>query len=109
MDSLLTQTYNNIEILMIDDGSTDGCSDICDKYKEKDTRVFVYHKDNEGLSDARNYGIERAKGKYITCIDLDDYVDSDYVEYLKSVRAKKHYASIIGNTMEDAIKKYIGR
>lgn len=82
MDSLFNQTYSNFEVIMVDDGSTDGCADICNKYMEMDKRVRVYHKKNGGLSDARNFGIEKAMKDYITCIDPDDYVDEDYLEYL---------------------------
>ncbi|MEY8255896.1 glycosyltransferase family 2 protein [Clostridium perfringens] len=82
MDSLFKQTYKNLEIIMVDDGSNKECSELCDYYAKKDKRVVVYHKQNGGLSDARNYGIKRAKGEYITCIDPDDYVDCDYVKYL---------------------------
>ncbi len=82
MNSIFSQTYKNLEIIMVDDGSTDGCDKLCEEYIEKDNRVRVFHKKNGGLSDARNYGIERANGEYITCIDSDDYVDNDYVEYL---------------------------
>lgn len=82
MDSIFAQTYQNLEIIMVDDGSTDGCDKLCDDYIARDERIRVFHKKNGGLSDARNYGIERANGEYITCIDPDDYVDKDYVEYL---------------------------
>lgn len=82
MKSIFAQTYKNLEIIMVDDGSTDGCGKLCDTYIAKDKRVRVFHKSNGGLSDARNYGIEHANGEYITCIDSDDYVDDDYVEYL---------------------------
>lgn len=88
MNSVLNQTYSNLEIIMVDDGSTDNCPILCDYYKKKDKRVVVFHKENGGLSDARNYGIERAKGEYITCIDPDDYVDLDYIEYLLSLLKK---------------------
>lgn len=82
MESIFNQTYNNLEIIMVDDGSKEDCAKMCDNYAEKDSRVVVYHKKNGGLSDARNFGIKRAKGEYITCIDPDDYIDIDYVEYL---------------------------
>ena len=82
MDSLFKQSYKNLEIIMVDDGSNKECSELCDYYAKKDQRVVVYHKENGGLSDARNYGIKRAKGEYITCIDPDDYFDYDYVKYL---------------------------
>lgn len=82
IDSLFKQTYTNIELVIVDDGSSDICSKLCDSYVELDDRVKVFHKSNGGLSDARNYGILKAKGEFVTCVDPDDYVDSDYVEYL---------------------------
>lgn len=88
MDTLFNQTYKDIEILMINDGSTDKCGEMCDRYRQIDSRVCVFHKANGGLSDARNYGIERAHGNYITCIDPDDFVDVNYVEYLAELVKK---------------------
>ena len=88
IETVLNQTYKNLEILMIDDGSQDNCGNICDAYAKKDVRIVVYHKENGGLSDARNYGIKKARGEFITCIDPDDYVDIDYVEYLYHILVK---------------------
>ena len=82
LDSILAQTYSNIEILLIDDGSTDQSGRICDEFAKLDSRVHVFHKGNGGVSTARNLGIDKAKGEYLTFVDSDDYVDSDYVEYL---------------------------
>ena len=82
LDSLLKQTYSNLQIIVVDDGSTDNTAVICDEYRKKDERIVVIHKSNGGLSDARNAGIEIAKGKYITLIDSDDYVEKDYVQFL---------------------------
>lgn len=82
MKSILSQTYNNIEVILIDDGATDGSGKICDYYAEADKRVRVVHKKNGGLSDARNAGILRAEGDYIMFIDSDDAVSSDFAEYL---------------------------
>ena len=82
MEAVLGQTYENLEILMVDDGSPDNCPALCNAYAQKDPRVKALHKENGGLSDARNYGIAHATGEYIACIDPDDYVDSDYIEYL---------------------------
>lgn len=82
LDSVLCQTYKNLEIILVDDGSPDRCGKICDEYAQSDSRIKVYHKDNGGLSDARNYGVERAHGDYITFIDSDDYVAPNYIEYL---------------------------
>lgn len=88
MKSVINQTYKNIEIIMVDDGSTDDSALKCDEYKEKDDRIVVFHKENGGLSDARNYGIKRASGNYITCIDSDDFIDLDYIEYLYNLITK---------------------
>lgn len=82
VNSIINQTYKNIEILLIDDGSTDLSGQICELYAKKDTRIRVFHKKNGGLSSARNFGIEKAKGKYISFIDSDDFVTIDYVEIL---------------------------
>ncbi len=82
IDSVLIQTYKNFELVIIDDGSTDNSGNICDTYKNKDNRIRVIHKENGGLSDARNFGIENAHGKYITFIDSDDYLKNTYIEYL---------------------------
>ena len=88
MESVINQTYRNIEIIIVDDGSTDGSALKCDEYKKKDDRIIVFHKENGGLSDARNYGIQRASGNFITCIDSDDFVDLDYIEYLYALLMK---------------------
>ena len=82
IDSITSQSYSNFECLLIDDGSTDSSGDICDKWSSIDDRITVYHKENGGLSDARNYGIDRAKGDYITFIDSDDYVSTNYLSEL---------------------------
>ena len=84
IDSLIAQTYHNIEIILVDDGSTDSSSKIVDEYLSKDNRIRVIHKKNGGLSDARNKGIEISKGKYLTFVDSDDYVTKTYVETLYS-------------------------
>lgn len=88
MESLLAQTYYNLELVMVDDESGELCSTLCDEYASRDKRIKVYHKKNGGLSDARNYGISHSSGEYITCIDPDDYVDKDYVEYLYTLLKK---------------------
>lgn len=82
LDSVINQTYKNIEIILVDDGSTDNSGKICDEYAQKDLRIKVIHKENGGLSDARNVGIEQSIGKYITFIDSDDDIDTGYVRYL---------------------------
>ena len=89
LKSICSQTYEKIEVLVIDDGSRDNSGKLCEGFANYDDRITVYHKKNGGLSDARNYGIARAKGEYITCIDSDDFVDPDYIEYL--VNLQKRY------------------
>ena len=82
IETVLRQTYPELEILLIDDGSKDSSGKICDNYAEKDQRIIVIHKENGGLSDARNAGIDRATGKYLAFIDSDDYVHPQYIELL---------------------------
>ena len=82
VDSIINQSYKNIEILLIDDGSTDDSGKICDKYAKKDKRIKVFHKENGGLSDARNVGLDNCSGEYICFIDSDDFVTNNYVELL---------------------------
>jgi len=75
LDSIVGQTFSNIEIILIDDGSTDSSPAICDEYSEKDDRVVVVHKANDGVSEARNDGLRLAKGEYIIFVDNDDYIN----------------------------------
>ena len=77
VDSLTHQTYPNIEIILIDDGSPDKCGAICDEYARRDKRVRVIHKSNGGLSDARNKGLDIAKGEYVMFVDSDDWIESE--------------------------------
>ena len=95
IDSVLSQTYKNLEIILIDDGSTDSSSKICDFYQEKDRRVIAYHKRNEGQGIARNYGIDRSKGEYIMFVDSDDYVHPQMLELLyKAIRQGEYDLSV---------------
>ena len=82
VDSIINQTYQNLEIILVDDGSPDKCPQICDEYAQKDSRIKVIHKENGGLSDARNAGMEVATGDYISYIDSDDWVSLDFFEVL---------------------------
>lgn len=82
MESLVNQTYKNIEIIVVNDGSTDTSGKICEELSKKDDRIKVYHKENGGLSDARNYGLRYATGDYIGFIDSDDYVKPEMFEVL---------------------------
>ena len=82
INSIINQTYNNLEIILIDDGSTDSSGKICDRYEKLDKRIKVIHQKNGGLSKARNIGIDNAKGKYIGFIDSDDFIKEDMYEIL---------------------------
>ena len=89
LESLIYQSYENVEIIVIDDGATDDSGEICDKLAKSDKRIEVFHKKNGGLSSARNYGIKKAKGKYVCLVDSDDYVEKGFVKALveESVRS----------------------
>lgn len=122
VESVLNQTYRNLEVIIVDDGSTDGSEFICDKYKETDNRVIVIHQPNMGLSSARNTGICNCKGKYLCFVDSDDYIESRYVEELynsikkynvrisicgiKTLKNGKYYSESLEllNNSEDLIK-----
>ena len=86
VDSILAQTFTDFELILVDDGSPDNCGRICDEYATKDNRVHVIHKENGGLSDARNAGmdyvIHKGESKWITFIDSDDWIARDYLEQL---------------------------
>lgn len=82
VDSLLTQTYSNIEIILVDDGSTDNSGSICEEYAKEDSRVIVIHKENGGLSSARNAGMEIMRGKYCCFVDSDDAVAVTFIDYM---------------------------
>jgi len=93
IDSILAQTYQRLEIILVDDGSTDGSGEICDGYAIRDSRIRVIHQGNQGLSAARNKGYEVSNGKYIAFVDADDTVYSTYIEGLYRL-IKEHNAQI---------------
>lgn len=93
IDSIVGQTYKELEIILIDDGSPDRCGKICDVWEKRDNRIKVIHKENGGLSDARNAGLDIAAGEYIACIDSDDYIEKTYIEYLYTL-IKEYNADI---------------
>ena len=82
LNSIVNQTYKNLEIILVDDGSPDNCPAMCDEWAKKDSRIKVIHKENDGLSNARNSGIEICNGDYVMFVDSDDYIAFDMVEYL---------------------------
>ena len=102
IESVLKQTYTNLEIFLIDDGSPDNCGKICDEYAKKDSRIEVIHKANGGLSDARNVGISKAKGRYIGFVDSDDYIKENMYEILLNL-IKKYDADVSICNLYDVI------
>ena len=100
IDSIVKQTYTNLEIILVDDESPDNCPKMCDEWAKKDNRIKVIHKKNGGLSDARNAGIDISTGDYITFIDSDDYVELNYVKFL--------YNNLIQNNADISMgKQYV--
>ena len=85
VDSILAQTYKNLEVILVNDGSPDNCGKICNEYAKIDSRIKVVHKENGGLSSARNAGINVATGTYVSFIDSDDWVEKDFIEKLRAV------------------------
>lgn len=95
LDSIVSQTYRNLEIILVDDGSPDGCGTICDRYAESDSRIRVIHQENTGVAAARNAGLDIMTGEYIMFVDPDDWISQDAVQKL--------YNQIIWNNCEIAI------
>lgn len=116
VESIVAQTYNKLEIILVDDGSPDKCPVICDEWAEKDSRIVVIHQQNAGLSEARNAGVRAASGRYIGFVDSDDYIAHNMYETLYSV-IKKYDADIAvcnfsyldeyGNPVDENIKSPI--
>ncbi len=100
IESVMIQTYDKLEILLIDDGSTDASLQICQEYEKKDSRIKVYHKENGGLSDARNYGIRNSRGEYICFIDSDDLVSIYYVENMMDMIHKYKVPLVVTNVLK---------
>lgn len=90
LDSLSKQIYQNFEVLMINDGSTDNSGVICQEYANSDSRFHYFEKENAGVADARNFGIEKSKGDYITFVDSDDWVTEEYLSILIETLKKEH-------------------
>ena len=88
IDSILAQTFRDFELLLIDDGSKDNSGYICDEYAEKDERVKVWHKENGGVSSARNVGLDNARGEWVTFADSDDWLESNAFAYYDELTNK---------------------
>jgi len=108
IDSIISQTYRNIELILINDGSTDNTKRICEEYARNDIRIKVINKENEGVSKARNIGIKQSKGKYITFIDADDWIDNNAYENAIKVMEEKNVDILKFSYMREygRIKKY---
>ena len=99
IESLEKQTYKNFEIILVNDGSTDNSGELCDEYSEKYSNVRVFHKENGGLSDARNFGVKKAKGEFITFLDPDDYLEAYSLELLAGIQ-EKHDCDIVSTRVK---------
>lgn len=97
VDSVIRQTYQNIQIILVNDGSTDSCGRFCDEYAQKDVRIITIHKDNGGLSDARNAGLPLAEGKFILYLDGDDFLVPNAIETLVRTQEKTGGDIVLGN------------
>lgn len=100
IDSLNRQTYKNFEVVLVDDGSTDGSGKLCDKYSKEYDNIKVYHKSNGGLSDARNFGVQKSSGDFITFLDPDDFLDEYALELMYTLQ-KKYSADAVCTKMRD--------
>lgn len=107
LESLVKQTYDKIEIILVDDGSTDSSGKICDKWAKIDDRIHVYHKKNEGVSRARNYGIQRAKGEKLVFIDSDDMLTLNAIECMVEVLLKQNVELVACQYQSDKYNKKV--
>lgn len=110
IDSAIGQTYKNLEIILINDGSPDRCGEICDDYAKKDKRILVIHQKNQGVSGARNAGLEIATGQWLYFLDSDDYISSHAIEKMVSTAEKGNYDIVIsGFCIATSDKKTVSR
>ena len=111
IESVLHQTYTNWELILVDDGSPDRCGDMCDAYARKDTRIFVVHQKNKGVSGARNHGMKNCHGKYLYFLDSDDYIAPETFTVLLSYALQEkaeiimhgHYYVTSGGKVQSAV------
>lgn len=99
VESILAQTYPDIEVILVNDGSPDGCAAICEKYAAMDSRIIVVNQENKGLPGARNSGLKIAKGEYVSFIDSDDTIEADMVEDFVNVATNNHKADVIASNI----------
>ena len=105
LNSIVNQTYKDLEIILVDDGSPDGCPQLCDEYASLDNRIKVIHKKNGGLSSARNAGLDIATGDYVTFVDSDDYLETDIYEKVINI-FEDHSADIVSMRTQLVDQKY---
>lgn len=101
LESIINQTYRNLEIVLVDDGSTDASGEICDTYKNIDKRITIYHNENHGLSYARNYGVDNSKAPFLFFVDSDDYLELDAIEYLMKLLSETDAQIACGDAYND--------
>ncbi len=106
VQSLMKQTYKNIEIILVDDGSPDQCPKLCEQYAKEDERIRVIHKKNGGLSDARNAGLNLARGEYVLYVDSDDYIEVDSCERLINATSEEQVDIVVGNAIMEKSNSY---
>ena len=113
LDSVVNQSYRNLDIILINDGSPDHCPIICDEWAQKDSRIRVFHQENQGVSAARNVGLQNMHGDYFTCIDPDDYWHVDYIKNLLTVlqesKADLSFCGLFNINSKNKIVKKIAR
>ena len=97
IESILAQTYQRLEIILVDDGSTDGSGKLCDEFAQRDRRIKVIHKPNGGLSDARNAGTAACSGEFVLYLDSDDYLNQNAVSALASIQTERRAETVTGN------------
>lgn len=107
IDSIISQTYKNLEIILVDDGSPDNCGTICDEYADRDNRIKVIHKENGGVSSARNIGIKKSNGNWIVFVDADDWIEESYCKNMLNTAMQNEadvvlcgYNRVVGNKIE---------